>query len=81
MTDQTIEQKVKNFLVRDLNLPDTLERDQPILTSGLLDSLSVIKIFMLAEVEFGITLSALDFSQEAFDTVAGISELIQDKIG
>ncbi len=76
----SVEERVKAFLVKGLNLPESLEFDQPLLSSGLLDSLNVIKIFMHTEEEFGIMLSALEFSQEKFDTITGIASVIREKM-
>lgn len=53
-----------------------LKKDDRLFSSGLLDSLSSVKLLTLLEEKFNITISPLDVSLEDVDQVSKIIETI-----
>lgn len=60
--------------------PAELKDDTPLITGGILDSVSTLRFVTLLEREFGIGLDAGDAEQENLDTVAAITRLVEGKI-
>ena len=53
----------------------------PLLSSGLLDSLSVEQLLLYLEDELGVEFEDTDYAVENFETVAAIEGLIRRKTG
>ena len=53
--------------------------DTPLISSGLVDSFSMVSLKMFLEEEYGIQMTDEEASTEAFDTVARILELVKRK--
>jgi len=72
--------KLKEFIMTevspDLNLPQ-LDDDEPLIESGIIDSLGVLKIMAFLDEEFGIDLSAEQIKLENFKNVTSICSLIE----
>jgi acyl carrier protein len=49
-----------------------LKNDSPLLASGILDSLSVLKLVLFLEDQFGVVIGAEDLIPENFETVDAI---------
>lgn len=49
-----------------------LKNDSPLLTSGILDSLSVLKLVLFLEDQFGVVVEAADLIPAHFETVEAI---------
>jgi acyl carrier protein len=72
--------KIKN-MIQDLIQQDHQEKiefsdDQPLVTSGLLNSLKVVAIASWIEKSYGVDFAKIGFSSYYFDTVSSIEELI-----
>lgn len=73
-----MQDQVKQVLHQEFGLQiDNLETDAPIFSSGLLDSLSSLRLVMSLERYFGVSVSPLDVSLEDVDTIDGICETIR----
>ena len=72
--------KLKKFIMTevspDLNLPQ-LDDDEPLIESGIIDSLGVLKIMAFLDEEFGIDLSAEQIKLENFKNVTSICSLVE----
>jgi len=72
--------KLKEFIMTevspDLNLPQ-LDDDEPLIESGIIDSLGVLKIMAFLDEEFGIDLSAEQIKLENFKNVTSICSLVE----
>ena len=55
--------------------------DTPLISSGLVDSFSMVSLKAFIEEEYGLLLSDDEATTEAFDTVTKIVALIQGKQG
>ena len=72
--------RVKEFIITEVN-PDlqltTLDDDEPLIESGIVDSLGVLKIMAFLDEEFGVDLSSADIRLENFKDVKTICELVE----
>lgn len=57
--------------------PDVAD-DAPLITSGVLDSLAILKIVVFLEQNYGVDLSDRGVVQSDFDSVSAIMRLIQE---
>jgi acyl carrier protein len=57
-----------------------LKDDTPLRTSGLIDSMGLLRLVGFAENQYGIELQAYETSIENFDTIDAIADLIARKI-
>ncbi len=56
-----------------------LENDTPLLESGILDSLSVLKLTLFLEEQFGVEVAPDELIPENFDTVVAICKYIRTR--
>jgi acyl carrier protein len=71
--------KIKEFIMKevnpDLNLTE-LRDDEPLVESGIIDSLGILRIMAYLDEEFGIDLSAHEIKPENFKNITTICRLI-----
>ena len=70
--------KLKEFIVTEVNPECSLEAlgdDEPLIDSGIIDSLGILKIMAFMDEEFGIDLAAEKIKPENFRTVSSICSL------
>jgi acyl carrier protein len=72
--------KIKEFIMTEVN-PDAnltaLADDEPLVESGLVDSLGVLKILAYLDEAFGVDLSSAEIKLENFRTVQSICALVE----
>ncbi len=56
-----------------------VKTDTALLTSGILDSLTVLQVFVALQEEFDIELDVDDLTEEAFGTPNAIAELVSER--
>ena len=61
--------------------PDELTDETPLITGGVLDSISTLKLVAFLEDRFGVTVEAHEAGVENLDSVGLISRMIADKKG
>ena len=54
--------------------------DQPLVSSGLLDSVATLKLVLYIEEQFHITIDSADIADGQLDTLKSIALLIQRKL-
>jgi acyl carrier protein len=54
--------------------------DQPLLSSGIIDSFGLVDLSLFIETEFGLVLDPSDFSVDQTDTVRQLSALIRRRL-
>lgn len=59
--------------------PDELTDDTPILTGGILDSISTVKLVAFLEERFGVTFYAHEMNADYLDTIADIAATVEAK--
>jgi len=72
--------KIKEFIMKEVNPDSNLERlgdDEPLLDSGIINSLGVLKIMAFLDEEFGIDLSTEQIKLENFKNVNSICGLVE----
>lgn len=75
-----MESIVTTYISRELiSNPDLLplHKDAPLLESGILDSLSVLKLVLYLEEEFDIVIAAEEVIPEHFETVDAICRFLR----
>jgi acyl carrier protein len=81
MTDD-IKTAVKNVILTEFlpgEDPAELTDSTPLITGGILDSIATLRLVMLIEERYGITLQAYEVDPEHLDTISLIAELIRSK--
>jgi acyl carrier protein len=59
--------------------PDELTIRTPLITGGILDSISTLKLVVFLEEHFGITVEAYEAGVEHLDSIGQIVELVNEK--
>jgi acyl carrier protein len=59
--------------------PEELSDDTPLISGGVLDSISTLKLVVYLEERFGISLEAHEAGVEHLDTVDRIASLVEQK--
>ena len=83
MTEQ-IREAVRNHLLDDMLVgedPANLADDMPLRTSGIIDSMGVIRLTSFLEERFGIRVEAHETGVENTDTVNSIVSFVESKLG
>jgi acyl carrier protein len=77
-----IENVVRDYILREFlpgEDPDELTGQTPLITGGILDSISTLKLVVFLEEHFGVTVEAHEAGVEHLDSVAAIARLIAEK--
>lgn len=80
MTDQTLAQ-LENFIATQvLKQPDRkIAAEEPLLSSGLIDSFSLMDLALYVEDTFGVRIEDTELNANTFDTLNQLSALIQSR--
>jgi acyl carrier protein len=82
--DQQTASRILSHLLDDGELAlrrDGLGLEESLVSSGLLDSVGVLRLVNFLEDEFGVEIDAEDVNLENFDTVQGIVDLLKSYRG
>jgi acyl carrier protein len=82
MNEQDVEATVKTFILNEFlpgEDPAALTDTIPLLTTGILDSIAVLKVVTFLESQFGITLEAHETGVENLNTLSDIAHLVMSK--
>ena len=74
---ETIIEFIRDEYVDDEEME--LDENTPLISSGLIDSFSMVSLKMFLEEEYGVEIPESEATTEAFDTVASIIELVKSK--
>ena len=84
MDDAQIRDAVRGFIL-DQFLPgesaEAIDDSTPLITGGILDSISTIKLVAYLEDEFGVQFDAHEMSADYLDSTSRISEVVREKLG
>lgn len=82
MTKDEIKPIVKKYLLEEF-LPgaeeDELDDTTPLMSGGILDSISTTRLVAFLEEKFGVAFDAHEMGVDYLDTLADISELVATK--
>jgi acyl carrier protein len=59
----------------------TIAPDEPLISSGLVDSFSLVDLALFVEETFGVRIDDTELSAQVFDTVAQLADLIRQRQG
>ena len=79
-TFQLIKQFIKDDLASDVDLGD-LDENKPLLESGIIDSLGILKLIAFMEKQFGIRVEDEELVPENFETLLAICSMVARKDG
>jgi acyl carrier protein len=82
MTDDDIRNGLRVFLTKDI-LKDPsylLEDDEALISSGLIDSFSLVDVALWVEKTYGVKLQDNQLNANTFDSIAQLADLIQSKM-
>lgn len=74
--------KIRSYLVRQFFRDEAVEAlalDQPLVSSGLLDSVATLKVVLFLEQEFEITIDSSDIIDGALETLSSMEALVRRK--
>ena len=74
-TTAQLEQSICQFLIQTTG-DDSLKSDTDLLSSGLLDSLTMMDLVVFIEVEFQQRIAMNDMRPERFRTIGSIAQLV-----
>lgn len=83
MNEQDIKSAVKTYVLTEFlpgEDPSALTDATQLITTGVLDSISVLKLVTFLESHFGITLSAHETDVEHLNTLPLIAALVKSKL-
>ncbi len=79
---EDIAKVVHHFILREFlpgEDPAELTLQTPLITGGVLDSISTLKLVVFLEEHFGITIEAFEAGVEHLDSIGQIAELVARK--
>ena len=82
MDQETIKATVKNFILNEFlpgEDPAALTDTTALVTTGILDSIAVLKVVTFLENQFGITIEAHEAVVENLNTLSDITRLVMSK--
>ena len=82
MTDQTIQQRIKEFIADKVLLgvnPEEIGNDSGLISELGLDSIQIIGLIGGLEEMFDIVLEDDDLDFELFSTVNGLAKIVEEK--
>jgi acyl carrier protein len=82
MNTQDIKNTVKDFILNEYlpgEDPEALTDTTPLMTTGILDSIAVLKVVSFLEEQFGITIQPHEAVVENLNTVSDIEHFIMSK--
>jgi acyl carrier protein len=77
-----IQAKVKDFILREFlpgEDPNELQKDTPLITGGILDSIATLKLVAFLEEQFGVSIAAHEADVDHLNTLSDIASLVKSK--
>ena len=76
--------KIKELLLNgfiQIDNPEELENSTPLISSGILDSISILQLIDTLEKEFSIEFEAHEIDRDKFDSIDLMNDLVNSKKG
>ena len=80
---EDIKNRVKDYILKEFlpgENPDQLTDSTPLVTGGILDSLSSLKLIDFLEEQFRIETEAHEVSEDHLDSLADIANFVESKL-
>jgi acyl carrier protein len=81
--EESIKAALKEYVLKELlpgEDPEDLEDDTPLITGGIMDSISTIKFSLFVEETYGVELQAHELSADYIDTLSAMAAIIHSKL-
>jgi acyl carrier protein len=76
-TDEILNTLAQKIAVNILKQPKRiLKPDEPLISSGLIDSFSLVDLALLVEDTYGVRIDDAELNAETFDTLNQLAELV-----
>jgi acyl carrier protein len=80
MANETTDALGQYIAAQILKQPNrTLKADEPLISSGLIDSFSLVDLSMFVEERFGVRLDDSELNAGTFDSLAQLADLIAQR--
>ena len=80
MTDEIVVTLGQQIAAKILKQPKrTLKADEPLISSGVIDSFSLVDVALLVEDTYGVHIDDAELNAETFDTLNQLAELIRSR--
>lgn len=82
--DGQIRQTVKDYILEEFlpgENPEALDDSTRMVSDGILDSISTIRLVSFLEERYGVRFEAHEMSPENLDTLPDIARTVRDKLG
>lgn len=79
----TIEAKIQEFMLTDLlegYSPDELAPSARLISTGMLDSMAVLKLMLFLENEFSISIDSDEAVADQLDSIEMMARLVESKV-
>ena len=70
-------EKIAKNLLKDQKLK--LTPNEPLISSGLLDSFNLVDLALLVEEEYGVRIEDFELNSETFDTIEELAAIIAER--
>lgn len=70
-------EKITKTLLKDPKMQ--LEPNEPLISSGLLDSFNLVDLALIIEEEYGVRIEDFELNADTFDTVEELAQLIVER--
>jgi len=82
MKKEEIIESLKNKIANEiLNIPKKqIEKDEPIISSGLIDSFSLVDLALLVEDTYGVRIEDTELNSDVFDNLDQLAGIIISRI-
>lgn len=80
---EEIKQVTKNYILQEFlpgEEPQNLTEAMPLITGGILDSISTVKLVSFLEESFGVTFQAHEMGVEHLDSLQLVAQTVQTKL-
>lgn len=79
MSETDLVEKLHAYFKAEALSDEELTDESPLLESGILDSLAIVKLLTFLEESFGVEITDDEFDPDNFESVAAIAELVAAK--
>ncbi len=80
MSDSMADTLSKKIAERILKQPNrVIKMDEPLISSGLIDSFSLVDLAIIVEDEFGVRIDDSELNADTFDTLDALVKLIESR--
>ena len=83
MATDEIQQTVKDYVLREFlagERPDALEDTTPLISGGILDSISTLKLVSFLEERYSVEFQAHEVSADHLDSLTDIATIVATKV-